>query len=80
MMSAPTFLPHPSPIIHQGVVKEVVVRKYLLNKNSLSLYIHLSLFHPPPLAICIFACVRGGWGERERSSLHGQDAQEVQCE
>ena len=67
MMSTPTFLPHSSPIVHRPEVKEVVERKYLLNKDSLSLHVYLSPFHPCPLAMMFFACARGGRGERERS-------------
>ena len=67
MMFTPTFLPHSSPIIHRPVVKEVVERKYLLNKDSLSFCVYLSPFHPCPLAMMFFACARGGRGERERS-------------
>ena len=67
MMSTPTFLPHSSPIVHRPEVKEVVERKYLLNKDSLSFHVYLSPFHPCPLAMMFFACAREGWGERERS-------------
>jgi hypothetical protein len=67
MMSTPTFLPHSSPIVHRPEVKEVVERKYLLNKDSLSLHVYLSPFHPCPPAMMFFACARGGRGERERS-------------
>ena len=45
--------------------------KYKKNIYLYSLYIHLSLFHPIPLAfyvrVCVYACGRKGNGERRET-------------
>lgn len=79
MPMTPGFFPHSSPFFHHAGVKEVGERKCLLNKDSLSLHIHLSTFHPTPLAMTIFACAREGWvkGERRSSGLARRRARHV---